>query len=83
MCADSSKIDRGEIAAREKLRESIGRLKGLQLTAEKDAGLTGMTEDESKQYRMRHQLITRLSEQLSHLEDGNGRGLRGRQGDGF
>lgn len=71
MCAKSSTPDPREIAARIKLRESIDRLKALQLAAEPLAGLSGMTADESKQYKMRHRLIERLTEQLLDLENGS------------
>lgn len=70
MSADLSNVDPREIAALLKLRESIDRLKGLQMTAENLAGVNGMTAGESKQYRMRHKLITRLTQQLLDLENG-------------
>ena len=68
MSANLANVDQREIEARVKLRESIDRLKALQLAAENLAALNGMTADESNQYRMRHKLITRLTEQLLDLE---------------
>jgi hypothetical protein len=65
-----SNVEQRESAARLKLRESIDRLRALQLAAENLATFNGMTEDESTQYRMRHRLITRLAEQLLDLENG-------------
>jgi hypothetical protein len=64
-------VDERELAALLKLRESIDRLKAQQLATEKLAGLNGMTADESKQYKMRHRLIMRLTEQLLDLENGD------------
>jgi len=69
MSANLSNVDQREIEARVKLRESIDRLRALQFSAENLAALNGMTEDESKNYRMRHRLITRLTEQLLDLEN--------------
>jgi hypothetical protein len=68
--ANLSNVDQREIAARLKLRESIDRLKALQLAAENIGALNGMTQDESTQYKTRHRLITRLTEQLLSLENG-------------
>jgi hypothetical protein len=71
MAAKPSRIDEHEISPRLKLRESIDRLKAQQLEAEKIAGLSGMSLNQSRQYRIRHRLITRLTGQLLNLENEN------------
>lgn len=64
-----SHIDEREITARLKLQESVDLLKARQLAAENLASGNGMTPEESKQYKMRHALIKRLTQQLLHLEE--------------
>ena len=47
----------------------MDRLKARQLAAENLASLNGMTPEESNQYKMRHMLINRLTQQLLDLEE--------------
>ena len=61
--------DQREITARLKLQESVDRLKARQRAAENLASLNGMTPEESQQYKMRHTLIKRLTQQLLDLKE--------------
>ena len=66
---DSVNVDQREITAGLKLQESVDRLKARQLAAENRASLNGMTVEEATQYKKRHALIKRLTQQLLDLEE--------------
>jgi hypothetical protein len=56
-------------AAIQRLREEIVRLTEQQAAAEQMAVLNGMTIDDSRQYKERHDTIRRLTKELAALND--------------
>ena len=66
---------KGQLAVQlavQRLKEKIDRLKEQQTAAEKMAALVGMTNEDSEQYRERHDRIRKLTRKLAVLEGKQG-----------
>ena len=62
-----------KLAAIQRLNAEINRLREQQSAAQDMAGLRGMTEDESREYRERQNQIERLSKEAQVLNRGTRR----------